>query len=148
MSAETIEQALVAKGLSYSKEVVSGQAVAFRLPFETPLGIVELRASLLSDLVVTQAFLRSLDGLGAASKKDLYLDLLRLNSSFGVARVLVWRDPVNEVDWLGVAAQAPLTGLTEDSLYSLIMDCAGLAGQAGQAVARHSTPLASMSLTR
>jgi hypothetical protein len=135
-----IESILKRLELRYNKQVDTDGRESFCLPFDTSVGALLVRLYSEESVFSPYAFLRTLDSTGVSSKRDLLLDVMKLNAgSTGFARVGVWVSPDTEKEWLIVRADVVPGLLSPDSVKCAILDTAQLCEQVLQAVAAHVT---------
>ena len=135
-----IEDLLLECGLHYTKEVDPEKGTSFQLPFEVCSGTIFIKLHVDDRFVASYVFLRSLDTIAVqTSRKELFLDLLKLNANRLFARVAVWASKENEIEWILVTAESPADSLTAQGLKSLVEQTVNLADQVTATIQAHST---------
>ena len=126
-----IEDLIRNSGLRYVKEVAPNEGkVTFSFPFDTSGGPILVHLDSSGTLLSTSTFVRNLDSVCVPSRKDLYLQLLKLNARlFGYARVGIWSSPPQEQEWALVTCDLPLAEASQEFVKLAIQDTAYLAEQ-------------------
>ena len=133
-----IENLLLECGLHYTKEVDPEKGTSFQLPFEVSSGTVFVRLHVDEQMFASYVFLRRLDTIAVqTSRKDLFLDLLKLNATSLFARVSVWASK-DEIEWILVTAESPADSLTAPGLKSVVEQTVNLADRVAAAIQAHS----------
>jgi hypothetical protein len=133
-----IEDWLAECGLRYTKEVDPQRGIFFHLPFEVSSGTVFVRLHVDEQMFASYVFLRRLDTIAVqTSRKDLFLDLLKLNATSLFARAGIWASK-DEIEWILVTAESPADSLTALGLKLLVEQTVNLADQVAVAIQAHS----------